>query len=160
MKEAHDFFVASAGAAAAFIGLLFVAVTLAPERVFGPNAHPRRRADATRAFAALGNVFFISLVGLMPGENYTVMLGVAALSLFRLAQEAYRATKHLSLVQVLQTFGIISLIVYVAEFFVLLLLRNGSTSIGSLLGIILGLYAYALATSWGLLGAREFGETS
>jgi hypothetical protein len=88
------------------------------------------------------------------------MLGVTALSIFRLAQEAYRATKHASLVQVLRTLGIISLIVYVAEFFVLLNLRNGSTSIGSLLGIILGLYAYALATSWGLLGAREFSETS
>jgi hypothetical protein len=160
MKEAHDFFAASVGAAAAFIGLLFVAVTLAPERIFGPEAHPKRRADAIGAFAALGNVFFVSLVGLMPTENYDVMLGVAVLSIFRLVREAYRASKRISLLRVLQTFGIVPLIVYVAEFVVVLLLRAGLTSIGGLLGIILGLYAYALATSWGLLGAREFSETS
>src|SRR5258708_6825442 len=56
-----NFFLASAGAGAALVGLLFVAVSVAPEQPFAPGSAPERRGVATAAFIALANAFFVSL---------------------------------------------------------------------------------------------------
>src|SRR5207302_8363618 len=66
------FFVASVAASSALIGLLFVSVSIAPERIFGEGAEPRKQAQAVSAFSALANVFFISMTSLIPG----VLLGL------------------------------------------------------------------------------------
>ncbi|HEY1729007.1 MAG TPA: hypothetical protein VGG22_11585 [Candidatus Baltobacteraceae bacterium] len=155
MTESHDFFVASVGAAAALVGLLFVAVTLAPERIFGPEAHPKRRADATRAFVALGNIFLISLAALIPHAGLEIMLLVSVLSIGQLAREAVRSTRHHPLPQVLRSFGLISLLIYIFEIVIILQAMTSGRNIDGLLGVIFGLFAYALATSWNLLGAKE-----
>ena len=42
LKELHELFAASVGAAAALIGLLFVAVSVAPEQIFGRDARAER----------------------------------------------------------------------------------------------------------------------
>lgn len=48
--SAHEFFMGSASVAGALIGLLFVAISVAPEGVLGPNASEVHsvRAAATR----------------------------------------------------------------------------------------------------------------
>lgn len=79
----HDFFIASAGASAALIGLLFVAVSFAPGRIFGSQAVAKSRDSATSAFAALVNAFFVSLVGLEPDANIgqvSTIVGAIALA--------------------------------------------------------------------------------
>src|SRR5260370_34227122 len=73
----HDYFVASTGAGAALVGLLFVAVSIAPERTVMSGAPVERQAVATSAYTALLNAFFLSLVALLPQTN----LGSAALVL-------------------------------------------------------------------------------
>ena len=73
----HDYFVASTGAGAALVGLLFVAVSIAPERTVMSGAPVERQAVATSAYTALLNAFFLSLVALLPQTN----LGWAALVL-------------------------------------------------------------------------------
>lgn len=55
----HDYFVASTGAAAALVGLLFVAVSIAPERTVTSGAPVERRAVALSAYTALLNAFFL-----------------------------------------------------------------------------------------------------
>lgn len=60
------FFSISAGAAATLIGLLFVAVSVAPERTVGKKASSSRRAAAESAFTALLNPFLLSLIALIP----------------------------------------------------------------------------------------------
>src|SRR5258708_29564342 len=79
----HDHFVASTGAGAALVGLLFVAASIAPERTVMSGAPVERQAAAASAYTALLNAFFLSLVSLLPQTN----LGWAALilSLTRLA---------------------------------------------------------------------------
>lgn len=62
----NAFFAASAGAAAALVGLLFVAVSAAPERIAGPNAPIERRLVAASVLAQLSDAFFISLTSLIP----------------------------------------------------------------------------------------------
>src|SRR5260370_18848692 len=73
----HDYFLASAGAGAALVGLLFVAVSIAPEQTVMRGAPVERQAVAISAYTALFNAFFLSPVALLPHTN----LGWAALSL-------------------------------------------------------------------------------
>jgi hypothetical protein len=72
-----NYFLASAGAGAALIGLLFVAVSINPARTFGDGAHPLRQGVASAAFTALVNAFFVSLSALIPLTNVgTIALAV------------------------------------------------------------------------------------
>jgi hypothetical protein len=60
------YFAAACAAAGALIGLLFVAVCLTPDSVFGDDANPGGRALAGSTFTALVNAFFVSLVAIIP----------------------------------------------------------------------------------------------
>ncbi len=68
--EFANFFIASASAGAALVGLLFVAVSIAPEQMVTRRAPVERQAVAGSAFTALINAFFISLVALIPHFNF------------------------------------------------------------------------------------------
>jgi len=69
-EDLHDFFLASAGASAAFIGLLFVALTIVLGRLpAGSSLAGRELSLATSSYTALVVIFFISLAGLIPGAN-------------------------------------------------------------------------------------------
>jgi hypothetical protein len=157
----NAFFVASSGASAALIGLLFVAVSIAPGQIFGPDATARGQAAATSAFTALVNVFFVSMVGLAPKANIgqvSVILGVLALvqTLENLRHvHTWKRARYVvrSLVLVLAGLG-----VYGSElWFGLQLLRTptDTSAVSSLLGVLLGMYAIGLARSWELLGAQD-----
>jgi len=71
--EFQPFFTASVAASAGLIGLLFVSVSIAPERVFGPASEAVRQAQALSAFTALANIFFISMTSLIP----RILFGIA-----------------------------------------------------------------------------------
>jgi hypothetical protein len=82
-----NFFIASAGAGGALIGLLFVAVSIAPENTIMEGAPVERQASAGSAFTSLLNAFFISLGALIPinlGEIIIVMslLGFSSTALY------------------------------------------------------------------------------
>ncbi|MDF2435111.1 MAG: hypothetical protein JWP44_4742 [Mucilaginibacter sp.] len=157
----NAFFVASTGASAALIGLLFVAVSIAPGQVFGPHAIARGQAAATSAFTALVNVFFVSLVGLAPKANIgqvSVILGVLTLlqTLENLRHvHTWKRARYVirSLVLVLAGLG-----VYGSELWLglqLLHTPTNTSAVSSLLGVLLGMYAIGLARSWELLGAQD-----
>jgi hypothetical protein len=67
--EFHDFFIAAAGAAGALVGLLFVAVSVAPDQIVGPAAPLRQQTRASTALTALSTPLIIALVALIPGSN-------------------------------------------------------------------------------------------
>ena len=74
-SEWHDFFVASAGASAALLGLLFVAVSINLERILKFEGLPGR---ALEALMQLTCVLLVSLAGLVPGQSH-VALGLELL---------------------------------------------------------------------------------
>jgi hypothetical protein len=75
-EQWHDLFVASAGASAALLGLLFVAVSINLERILAYEGLPER---ALETLLLLLSVLIVSIVGLIPAES-TVALGLELLA--------------------------------------------------------------------------------
>ncbi len=67
--SAHQFFAACASVGGALIGLLFVAVSVAPERILGPEASNVHGVRAAATLTAFTNALVVVLFGLIPGFN-------------------------------------------------------------------------------------------
>ena len=125
-SEFQSFFIASSGAAAALVGLLFVAVSLSPERNVTRRAPVERQAVAGGAFTALINAFFISIAALIPHLDYGLLT---------------------------IPFSAFSLVATIPQAWVLLRLRKGWKSLVRRLFLILmalGLYGFELQNGVGL----------
>ena len=156
------FFGASVAASSTLVGLLFVSVSVAPERVFGSQGEAVRQARALSAFTALANVFFISFLALIPGVALgDVVVGIAilatlqTLSLLRLARH-WRM--EAALLRSLFLF-VGSTAIYVGEIALGISLANHLTTgaLTGLLEVLLGAYAISLGRAWELLGAPRTG---
>ncbi len=78
MTSYTGFFSGTATVAGALVGLLFVALSVSPERLRNVTGSVEHQAVAATAFTALVNALFVSLIGLQPGGglNYgAVILG-------------------------------------------------------------------------------------
>ena len=76
MGHYEDFFIASAGASAAILGLLVVAVSVVNADDANPKTRELRIVLAGSAFVALVDIFFVSIVALTGGS---AVLGFASL---------------------------------------------------------------------------------
>lgn len=154
-----NFLVASTQASAALIGLLFVAVSIAPERVFGTGADSTRKAMALSSFTAMANIFFVSFGSLIPDLTFGIMVVVAGV---------VAASQTLSLVSLIGSWrqegalvrGIallaISLGIYLFEIVIGLQLLYGTPNnalFTELETLMLGIFSIGLARAWELLGA-------
>jgi hypothetical protein len=159
----ESFFVTSATVSSALIGLLFVSISIRPERVFGPTAESTRQAQALSAFSALTNIFFISLAALIPDVTIGVVVAIIAipsmlqtLGLLLLlpawrGENAVRRGVFLFLV---------SALIYGYEFAIgvrIWMVPSDTGALSGLLELMLGAYAIGLGRAWELLGAPRQG---
>ncbi len=80
--EYHEFAVAVAGASGALIGLLFVAVSVSPDRVRRTTTHAEYHTRASAAMLLFTNALVLSLMILVPGSSpggWAVASGVGIL---------------------------------------------------------------------------------
>jgi len=157
----HDFFLASVGASAALIGLLFVAISVAPEHVFGSTAQGKRLGFAVSAFIALCNIFFISLAALLPFLNIGIAIVVAGgtglVNTLLLIPDLWQRRTGQGVRSWFLVLG--SLAIYVLEVgcgSVLLGNPAQTSALENVTVVLLVAYAVALARAWELLGGRDY----
>ena len=79
----HDFFNGCASVAGALIGLLFVALSVSPNKLTGADASAEHQIRAAAAFSALVNTLVIALSSMLPGTSLGdvgITLGCAGLA--------------------------------------------------------------------------------
>lgn len=162
------FFSICAGAAATLIGLLFVAVSVAPERTVGKGASISRRSVAESAFTALLNAFLVSLIALIPTAPLSIgVLAVTSATLLgyvrtlALMIARWRKEPSFSLRNFLRRLllPVGMLILYGFEFWWgVVAHRSYHLSVdacGALAMILIVLQALAIGRSWELIGAQR-----
>ena len=163
-SEFLNFFIASTGAGAALVGLLFVAVSIAPEQMVTRRAPVERQTVAGSAFTALINAFFISLVALIPHFNLgTLIVPFSSLSLLTSLIQACSLLRPLKGWQSFLRRAIpvcLSLGLYGLELRTAVALITNPTQVGfvyGLLFVLLGIFVLGLTSAWELLGAHRYG---
>ena len=159
----NNFFLASAGIGATLVGLIFVAVSIAPEDIVQANAPIERQAMAASSFTALLNAFFISFGALIPGNIGLLTLIMSALGLTTSSLLAWNLLKERERWQnvVRRMFLLlVSFIIYGYEFYYAILIFKEPNNVGNiytLAGLLLVVYGIGLTRAWELLGARRYG---
>jgi hypothetical protein len=159
----EDFFIASAGASAALLGLLVVAVSVVNADDANPTTRELRTVLAGSAFAALVNIFLVSIVALTGGSvvfgfSSLAMSVVGLLATRQLVPRAQRAgnfsrdspTRNLNI-----AFACISVVAYSAQLglAVALLANTRSAALQhALVIVIVVLYCSALGRAWVVTG--------
>lgn len=159
-----QFFTVSASAGAALIGLLFIAVSISPERNIGKSAPRERRNVAAGSFTALSNAFFISLIAIIPTVDLrwvvfffslSSLLGTARSGVQLLRPHGEKRTLLAMTRRLL--LPLVSLAVYGLEFlwaYDALKAGRAQTDYGPLAGLLVGTYGLAMTRAWALLGAK------
>jgi hypothetical protein len=160
------FFVASAGASAAILGLLVVAVSVVNADDSDASTRERRTVLAGSAFLALVDAFFVSLVALtggaaVLGASSAVMAMVGLLATSRLIPRARRAgnfsrgfpTRRLNLVFAFISAG--GFLIQLALGIALLTDTQSSALQKASVLVVVGLFASALGRAWEVTGIRR-----
>jgi hypothetical protein len=156
-----DFFTASASAGGALTGLLFVALSVSPERLREITEHQEHQAMAGTAFTALIDALFVSLDALTPGggtQTTSVIMGMVGLTstaglylrMWRVRHDERLSKRWPYLL------GLI-MVMYAAQ--AILGGTAGSASHSDSLSVtfIFIMFAVGIARSWELLGIRGGG---
>ncbi len=159
MDSYNDFFAGSATIAGALVGLLFVALSIQPER--NRDRHSvEHRAVAGTAFTALLDALFTSLIGLQPGGGLqygAVIFGaLGVVSSVNLSRRLRAARREVQLSRRWSTFMGFITIVYVAQFIVGLwphMSRDAQASYTA--AFIYAMFSLGIARSWELLGMQS-----
>ena len=147
------YFAAASAAAGALIGLLFVAISLRPELIFGDNADPVSRRLAESAFTGLVNSFFLALIALIPQTNLgypAVILAVVSLEITTTRHIRRRGGYHFAVL--LSTFAI-----YLIELglgIAAIILPSNVNLVDLLAYVVVATLSVALSRAWALLSQR------
>jgi multisubunit Na+/H+ antiporter MnhB subunit len=154
----NDFFAGSATIAGALVGLLFVALSVQPER--NRDRHSvEHRAVAGTAFTALIDALFTSLIGLQPGGGLqygAVIFGaIGLISSINLARRLRAARREVQLSRRWSTFMGFIIVVYAAQLIVGLWPMSAANEASYTAAFIYAMFSLGIARSWELLGMQS-----
>jgi hypothetical protein len=164
----ESFFITSAGASAAILGLLVVAVSIVNADDENPTTRELRTVLAGSAFVALIDIFIVSIVALTGGSvvfalSSLAMATVGVLATRRLIPRAKRAgnfsrssrTRTLNI-----AFALISVVVYPVQLglaVALLAITQSAAVQHALVIVLVALYCSALGRAWVVTGISRRG---
>ena len=163
--DIHDLFLAAASVAGALIGLLFVAISVAAERLARDKAEaPVHRIRAAAALTAFTNALTVSLFALVPGQKIgptAVAVAAAGLAfivasllfLVRLRQVRWNTARDALFLVGLAVLFVIQLIQGIA---VIGPPRN-TGAVNTIAVLVIICFLIGIARSWELIGGPSFG---
>lgn len=157
------FFTTMAAAGATLFGLIFVAISIAPENVTGATSVVDRQARATAAYVALLNPLLVSLFALVPYQLLGIAVNVVSwvgiintlaisVTLFQHHEHEYDRWRNLILI-------IISLILYSFELYVAIQLEHFVVSnlwFSLLADLLIIITLFGIIRAWELIGIHRF----
>lgn len=161
--ENREFFIASAGAAGALIGLLFVAVSVFPERARQDTTRMEFNNRASAALLVFTNALLISLAALIPGISlgwWAVAAGVTVLLFAAGTARTIAGQAHRPRGWAHSLWLILGLVIiggwetYAGR---RLIIGMDLGAVRALSYVIIGDFAYGIARAWQLVGLRDSG---
>jgi hypothetical protein len=169
----ETFFLATAGAGAAFVGLLFIAISISPQRTFDPHAiagvQHQRLAEAT--LLTLFNGFAVSCVALIPDVNIgwiaLVLGGAGGLIAAQFVEFLARAHQHVVTRRLpwlhrlrVVSLSIVATLLYAIEALLglqLIARPHDEDGVRWLAAIVIIIYTLGMLRAWTLLGDPQHG---
>ena len=174
-ESIRDFFAASASVAGALIGLLFVAISVASDRLARAQAEAQRyRVRAVAALTAFTNALAVSLFALIPGHKIgpaalVVALGglvfvlAALLSLIRWRlprRGALRRLRRDTAHDALFLLGLsVTFVVQLIQGADVIAQPDNSGAVNTIAALVVVCFLIGIARSWELIGGPSVGIT-
>ena len=161
MTSYPQFFTGTATVAGALVGLLFVALSVSPERLRGAHASVEHQAIAATAFTALVDALFISLIGLQPGGglNYGAVIlgGLGLTSSIGLAIRLWQSRTGQGLSRRWPYLLGFIVVVYTAQVISGLVTHTQASQADASATFLYIMFSIGIARSWELLGLQGGG---
>lgn len=158
------FFAASAGVAGALIGLLFVAMSVAQERLTSENADQAHRLRASAALTSFSNALAVALFGLVPGIGLggpAFVVGLLGLLFVAGSLLSLRRVRKSHPVPPRDVLFLASLVaVFALQLYYALRLISRAGDVGAARGIavlVVVCFFIGIARSWELVGGPSIG---
>jgi hypothetical protein len=152
------YFAATATGAAALIGLLFVAVSIRGDTIFGPKSVPGGEALAITAFSGLVNTLVLSLLALIPTDNIgvgaVILAALSMVSIIRLHNRLHWARNTIVL-----SLAIIAYIIQLGFGILLMVKPNDTSAVNNLCYVAFATLIFSLQRAWSLLKGKHLAGT-
>jgi hypothetical protein len=164
-ESIRDFFVASAGAAGALIGLLFVVISVSLDRLARATAGAQlQRVRASAALTAFTNALTVSLAALIPGRKLgpaaaaVAVLGLTFVAAAMLSLIRQRQTRWDTLRDALFLTGLAATFVIQFIMGVGLIMHPGDDgAVNTIAILVIACFLIGIARSWELIGGPSIG---
>lgn len=162
-EDYREFFVASAGSSGALIGLLFVAVSVFPDRAREATTRVEFQTRSSAALLVFTNALVLSLAALVPGASlgwWAILSAVVVLTFIaatiRLAVNGLRRSSA-DRGWAWLVCGLLAIAGFETYAGVRLVAAFDSGALQTLCYVVIGDLVFGIARSWQLLGLRDTG---